>query len=122
MALGIENIKKLVKFTGDLTKQIAESTSDGWQWTDLLAFIDDAAAVPGIGKAWPDIKAEFDDLEPEERTELQEYFVQEFDIPNDKVEAFIENALMNAISLIALVEQFKALKTSNSINPENPNV
>lgn len=113
MALGIENIKRLVKFSGDLTKQIATATEDGFQWTDIFGFVDEAAQLPGLGKAWPLIRAEWKDLTPEERTELQTYFSEEFDIPDDKIELFIENALMNAISLIALVEQFKNLKDEN---------
>lgn len=110
MALGIENLKKLVKFPLDLTKQIASSTSDGWQITDLFAFVDELAAIPGIVKSWKDIQAELKDLDGDERKMLYDFVVTEFDIPNDKVELFVENALLNVVSLIALYEQFKALK------------
>lgn len=108
--LGIENLKKLVKFPLDLTKQIAESTSDGWQFTDLFAFVDEIAAVPGIVKSWKDVVGELKDLDPAERQELHAFVVTEFDIPNDKVEVFVENALLNVVSMIALYEQFKAIK------------
>jgi hypothetical protein len=106
MALGIENLKKLVKFPLDLTKQIANSTSDGWQITDLFAFVDELAAIPGIVKSWKELK----DLDGDERKMLYDFVVTEFDIPNDKVELFVENALLNVVSLISLYEQFKALK------------
>jgi hypothetical protein len=108
--LGIENLKKMVKLSLDLTEQIANSTADGWQWTDTLSFIDELAAIPGVVKSWKDVSLELKDLSPEEREELYTYVVDEFDLPNDKVELFVENALLQAISLISLVEQFKELK------------
>lgn len=108
--LGVENLKKFVKFSLDLTEQIAESTADGWQWTDALAFLDELITIPNVVKSWKDVSAELKELTPEERTELHEYVVGEFDLPNDRVEQFVEAALLQAISLISLVEQFKALK------------
>lgn len=110
--LGIENLKKLVRFPLELTKQIAESTADGWQFTDLFQFVDELASVPGIVKSWKDIAAEIKEVDPLERQELYAFIVAEFDIPNDKVEKVVENALLNAISLIALYEEFKALKNA----------
>lgn len=107
---GIENLKKLVGFGCDLAKQIASSLSDGWQWTDAFSFVDEIAAIPGVVKSFPAIKQELTDLSAEERAELHTFVVEKFDIPNDKVEAFIENALGVAINIVALVEQFKSLK------------
>lgn len=108
---GIDNLKKLVKFACDLTKQITESLADGWQWTDALAFIDEITAIPGVIKSFPAIKQELGELSPQDRQDLYAYVVAEFDIPNDKVEAFVENSLLFAVSAVALVEQWKALKT-----------
>lgn len=110
MALGIENLKKLVKFPLDLTNQITDSLSNGWQFTDLFSFIDELASIPGIVKTWKDISAELRDLDLSERQELYAYIVEEFDIPNDQVEAFVEDALKNVVSLISLYERFKSLK------------
>lgn len=111
---GIENIKKLVKFGCDLTKQIAVSLGDGWQWTDALSFIDEVSAIPGVVKSFPAIKQELAELSTEERAELNNYIQAEFDIPNDQTEAFIENALAFALSAVALVEQWKALHNQGS--------
>lgn len=107
---GIENLKKLVGFGCDLTKQMAESLADGWQWTDAFAFIDEISAIPGVVKSIPAVKQELTDLTAEEKEELHMYFVERFDVPNDKVEVFIEESLAVAISIISLVEQWKALK------------
>jgi hypothetical protein len=113
MALGIDNLKKLVKFSLDLSEQVVESTKDGWNWlTDPFSFLDELSQVPGVAKSWPAIKAELADLSPAERTELLEYIKSEFDIPDDKVEIFVENALQQAASLITLVEEFRKLKNT----------
>lgn len=104
---GIENLKKLVKFSCDLTKQMADSLKDGWQWTDAFLFINEASQIPGVVKSLPAIKQELAELSTVERTELNEFFAAEFDLANDKVELFIEHSLSVAISLIALVEEWK---------------
>jgi len=109
--LGIDNLKKLVKFSLDVTEQIASSLADGKITTmEIFGFLPQLVEIPGVVKSWPNIVAELKDLTPEERLELHAYVVSEFDIPNDKVESFVENALLQAVSLISLVEQFKGLK------------
>jgi hypothetical protein len=108
--LGISNLKTLVKFSCDFTKQIATALSDGkFQWLEALGFIDEIMQIPGVVKTWPEIKLEVADLTAEERQELHAYVVTEFDIPNDRVEGFIEYALMNAVSIVAMVEGWKAI-------------
>jgi len=109
---GIENLKKLVKFACDFTKQAASSLADGWQWTDAFAFVDEMASIPGVIKSLPAVKQEIADLSAEERTELFNYLAEEFDIPNDKTEAFIEHSVAFAISALALVEEWKSLKAA----------
>lgn len=111
--VGVENLKRLIKFGCDVTKQLSDSLADGYQWTDLLSLVDELSQIPGVVAALPQVKAELADLSPEERTELHAYLVEEFDLPNDKVEAFIENALSFALAALALIEQWKALKNAN---------
>lgn len=109
--LGIENLKKVVKFALDVTKQISDSLSDGKITTlELFNFIPELSQIPGIVTSWPNITAELKELEAAERQQLLDYVKAEFHLPNEKLESFIENALMNVVSLIALVEEFKALK------------
>lgn len=108
---GIENLKKLVKFACDFTKQVAEALKDGkFQWTDAFGFIDEAAQLPAVAKSFPAVKQEVSELDENERKELYDYLVSEFDIPNEAVEVLIENSLAFAISAIALFEQWKTLK------------
>lgn len=107
--LGIDNLKKLVKFSCDLTKQINTSGADGWSWSDGLSFLDEAMQIPGIAKSFPEISKEIADLSAAEREELSEFLQDEFDIPNDEIEAAIENSVMQVLSLVALVQMWKRI-------------
>ena len=104
---GTENIKKLLTFAFDFTKQIAVSTKDGWQWTDSFAFIDEIAQLPGIIKSFQAIKNELGDLSDAERQELNKWVEENFEMDNKEVESKIEHALQLAINAVALVEEFK---------------
>lgn len=109
--LGIENLKKMVKFSCDFTKQISTALADGkFQWNEIFGFFDEIMAIPGVVKSFPAIAQEIRDLTEDERDELNDYIQDEFDIPNDQVEAVIENSLSFAFSAVALVEQWKAIK------------
>ena len=108
---GIENLKKIVAFGCDLTRQINQSLEDGWQWTDAFSCVDEIATIPGVVKSIPAVKQELSELSLAEREELLNYIVEKFDIPNDKVEAFVEHAVAIAISMVALVEEWKSLKS-----------
>lgn len=107
--LGIVSFKKLIKFSCDLTKQVNTSGADGWQWTDSLQFIDEAALIPGIGKSLPEVAKELADLSEAEKEELKQYLKVEFDIPNDSLEVVLENSIMNAVSLVALVNEWRKI-------------
>lgn len=109
--LGIENLKKLVKFSLDLTENIASALKDGKiTTTEIFGFLPELMQVPGVVKSWKDITAELKELSPQDRQALYEYAADEFDLENKNVESFVEDALLQAISLISLVEKFKTLK------------
>lgn len=109
---GIENIKLLVLFACNFTKQVNNSQADGWQWTDVFSFVSTITAIPDVVRSLPAVKQELADMDAAEREALNAYVVQEFDIPNDKLEAFIENALAFTLSAVALIEQWNDLKGS----------
>jgi hypothetical protein len=108
--LGIENLKKAVKFAIDLGEQFATSLADGFQWTDSFSFVDELIQVPGLLKSGKDVVAELKDLDATERQELYDYIKEEFDIADDKVEDVVEQALATAVSVLLLVDKVKALK------------
>ena len=111
MSLGTENLKKAITLGLDLPKKIAEATADKKVTLgEIINFIPVAGEVIGTVRSWNDIKAELNDLDAEEKEELYAYFADKFDLPNEKVELFVEHALMNLISLVTLVQEFKNLK------------
>lgn len=114
--LGVENFKKLIKFSCGLTKQVNTSLADGWQWTDILSFVDEASEIPAIGKALPQIAKELADLSSAERDELKDFVQTEFDIPNDNLEVVLENSIMQAISLVALVNEWRKISDAKKAN------
>ena len=106
--LGVENLKKALKFVFDFTTQVAQTKKFNF-WA-IFGFIDDLVALGDIITKWKDIQAEFKDLDEAEKQEIYEYAKAEFDLPNDQVEAFIEDALQWALVTFALVERAKLLK------------
>lgn len=108
--LGTENLKKLIDLGFAVPKQIAESLTDGWQITDIFSFTDEALELVRVARSWKDIVAEFKDLDENERIELHTHFAAKFDLPNDQVEEFVEDALMHGVITVRMVERFKDLR------------
>jgi hypothetical protein len=108
--VGIENLKEAVHLAISLPIQAVKTIKNKFQIFDLLAFIDEFRQLGDVIKTRKDIGAELKDLSPAERQELHDYIKEEFDIPNDKVELFIENSLAWANSTITLIEEAKNLK------------
>lgn len=106
----IDKLKAAIKFGIDLGQQIKEANKDGWQWTDSLGFIDDAAKVPGVIKSGPEMLLELKDLSDVEREELKVYVQTEFDIPNDDLEFVIEDALNISFSIVSLITRIPKRK------------
>lgn len=106
--LGIDNLKKLLKAGLGFGKSAAKALEDKKvSFFEALGLVPEVFALIGIGKTWSEVQAEIDDLDEAEKAEINQYVANEFDIPNDKVESFIESAIMNIISLNALIYQFK---------------
>lgn len=107
---GVENLKKAVGFGLNLTEEIEKAGRDGFTWTDALGFIDEIFQIPGIIASGEEIGRELNNLTEAEKEELFSYAVAEFDIPNDKVEAIVEDALKLAFTVVAMVVKWKGIK------------
>ncbi len=108
MPLGIDHLKSALKTVLDLSVQLAATKKFNF-WT-IFSFIDDLAAVGGVVTTWKDIVAEFKDLDETEKQELYAYAQEQFDIPNDQVESFVEDSLQWVLTTVSLVERAKTLK------------
>ena len=108
--LGIENLKRALKFINDFTMQVAATKK--FRLTSIFSFIDDLFALGGVITEWKNIVAEYRDLDEAEKAQIVQFVKDEFDIPNDEVEAFIEDAFQWLLSTIAMVERARRLKAA----------
>jgi len=100
--VGIEELKDVLAFGID----VGEALSDGIGIEDISALFGLPEAIAGISN----VPAEIADLDEAERKELKEYVSTEFDIPDDKLEAVIEQSISVVVDLYNLYTLFKAMK------------
>lgn len=91
---GIVALKKVTGFAIGTAGQLYEVFEDGvLKWGESLSFLPTLQEIPDLIKSFPDVPKELGDLDQEEATELVEFVKRTFDIPADKVEETIEEAL-----------------------------
>lgn len=116
--LGIENLKKLLKAGLSFGKNAAAALEDKKiSFFEAVGLIPEAFSLISVGKTWSEVQAEINDLSEEEKVEINQFVSDEFDIPNNKVEVFIEHSLAQIIELNALILEFKKLDDT-VIDPE----
>ena len=92
--LGIEQTKEMLSFMFGLANVLGKTAEDG-----KISFMDLPEFIAPLTKAGPAfvganvIITELADLDDTERKELLAYAKAELEIPQKKVEAFVENAL-----------------------------
>jgi len=106
---GIETLKRIVTVGISLPKQAAITIKGKFKLIYLLAFIDEARELAEVLAEKEQVVLEFSDLSIAERGELLEWAKEEFDLPDDKVEIFVENALTWGVSTIILFREAKEL-------------
>jgi len=92
--VGIDSIKSLIRFSSNLGKAYDTASSDGKiDWKDstvLIPLIPSAIEVLG---SISNLKAQVSDLSSDEKAELVAFVKAEFDLADDKIEGYIEQAL-----------------------------
>jgi len=105
---GIENIKKAVlfgiKFGTDTGKALADSKVTWDEYPVLLGDLMGAGPIVSSGAA---LKDEINDLSEAESIELRDFINQNFDIPNDQLEAKIEASVNWLVATYDLYLAFK---------------
>ena len=99
--MGIQQLKEVVKVGLDIGKAL----SDGIGIEDVTALLGLPAAIEGI----TDVPAEIADLDDEEKEELKQFVQDNFDLPDDDLEAFIESAISVVVDMYGLFLKFQAL-------------
>jgi hypothetical protein len=91
---GIEQTKDVVKFVVALGVGAAKSYEDKkLSFMDLANFLGAVTAFPAAISGISEVPAELADMDATERQELVDYIKEEFDIPQDALEARVEEAL-----------------------------
>lgn len=110
--LGVENLIKYLDFGFAWSKQTAEILEDKKvKLLELRKYLDEVLMIPGVVRAWPDVRAEIKDgLDVADRTRLYTHFQVKFDIPDDEIELWIEDAIVFAMSGVSMVERWTALR------------
>lgn len=105
---GIKELKELTSFVVALVQAIVSSLEDGkvglsdlWKLFAVLR-----KAAPAF-KNVAAIRLELADLSDAEKDELRKLIEEEFDLSNNVLEGFIEEALKAAISLLDLIQVFQ---------------
>lgn len=115
--LGTENVEKVVMVVVEAAN-VADKmghTKGPAKYSHVLSLFDEVTAL-GSAKISA-VAAEIKDMDVVEKASILEKVKAKFDIIDDNLEAFIEKALVNAISYadaiqgsIDLIKDFKALK------------
>lgn len=109
--LGTENLKKVLAFALGLGNELAKGFEDGkLSLVEGMGLADNLLAIPGLISARKEILAELKDLDAAERQELFDYVKQEFDLPDDRIEAIVEEALGLVENIVAIIYTFQQLK------------
>lgn len=104
----LEAIKQVLRFVFSLQKALENALADGkFEVSDIIYFKDPLFLASDTLKSLPDLKGGLKGSTPEQIEELRLFFVQEFDLKNDKVEEIIEDAIKIAISIFGLIKKSK---------------
>ena len=103
---GIDVIKKAIKFGLNLQEAIRESLKDdghisGMEYFKIAGAL--TGIIPIVTKI-SEIENEYNDLSTDEKTEINDYFAKEFDLPNDVIEVKIEKAFALIVLIVTGVD------------------
>jgi hypothetical protein len=105
--LGIENIKNVLDFFFSFGNAFGRAMEDGkFQFLkEWPLFISTMVEIPPAIRSIPKFDDEIKDLDEQEYRELIEWAKGQFDIPQDEVEAQIEDTLGYAYSTLVFVQK-----------------
>ena len=102
--LGIDNLKEAVREVVEFSEKVIECTQDGdLNLFDKLKLLGQGAAFAKFVTNARDIKAEYMDLDDQERAELSHLIREEFDYEDDRIESIIEQSFTVGLAIEGLV-------------------
>jgi hypothetical protein len=115
---GIENLQKLLSFGVNLGTSISSEAKDGFNINDVFNLLPQLMQIPDFIKNKDTIINEAKDLSIEEIKQL--VATVNGVIKDEHVVSIITNALNVAVSVVALVQDFKAIQDAKEPEPGTP--
>ena len=111
---GIDSTKAVLGKGFKIAEAIAEALEDKKiSFGESLELGAKLLGLVGMFKHIVNIPAEFKDFTKQEQDELIKFFIDEFDIPNDKAEEIVEKAFKGIIELLGnAIDVYKTVKKS----------
>lgn len=109
MAIGIENLKLVAKTGVDLGKKLADTFEDGKiTLPEGFVLLTGLMGIPDILQKKAEIKAEWKDLDTDERNQIKAYVATELSIPNNPgLERKIEKGIALIFDILDFINEFK---------------
>ncbi len=105
---GPKELKEGLDFVIALTNCLGKSLADGKvDLSDALAFIPVLVKAPAAFSDLGKLPSELKELSPEDRGAILTYAKAQIDVPNDKIELYVEMALEVILQLGTLVAGLK---------------
>ena len=115
---GIENLQKLLTFGVNLGTSISEDSKDGFNLNDVFNLLPQLMQIPDFVKNKEAIINEAKDLS---LPEIQQLVTSVNGVIKDEhVVNIITHALNVAVSVIALIQDFKTTQVAPEATPETP--
>jgi len=112
---GIKETEELIVFIAELGNGIGNAVVDKkWSIGDLIHFVPALkAAIPAFSGI-DQVPLEFWDLSEEEQGKIKQRLAEEFDIPEDEAEEFVERAFNIAMDIMDFVKDFFFKETAST--------
>lgn len=102
---GIKETKELLTALIELTNAVGASMEDGrFSYGDIRHFYGVFSSLPSAVRGIDKIPTELGDLDPLEREELMRYITDRVELPDDRIEEYVEKALKVLVSSVDLIK------------------
>jgi len=113
--VGIETLKEVAKSTAELAMDIDKKSEGGISLMEGLSIgVNSFDDVLRLSRKGQEIKAEWQDRSDEEREELVEYFINEFDLDSDRAEKITEKSLKVIAAFDELIAEIRSGKAAEA--------
>ncbi|MFQ5641702.1 MAG: hypothetical protein ACE5IR_27320 [bacterium] len=104
--IGIEETKDLFRFGASFGNALGKTFADGkFQLSEIVNFIQPVTKIPAALTGISQVDDELLDLDETEKAELLQLAKDEFDIPSEGAEEFVEDSLQLALMIFSYVQK-----------------